>query len=38
MDLVVAMAQYKVPLLAAVNGKCTAGRMTFLEQTDHAIA
>ena len=37
-DLVVAMAQCKLPLVAAVNGKCTAGGMTFLEQTDYAIA
>jgi enoyl-CoA hydratase/carnithine racemase len=36
-DLVVAMAQCKLPLVAAVNGKCTAGGMTFLEATDYAI-
>lgn len=37
-DLVVAMAQCKLPLVAAVNGKCTAGGMTFLGATDYAIA
>jgi len=37
-DLVVAMAQSKIPIIAAVNGTCTAGGMTFLESTDYAIA
>jgi enoyl-CoA hydratase/carnithine racemase len=37
-DLVVAMARCKLPIVAAVNGKCTAGGMTFLGCTDYAIA
>ena len=37
-DLVVAMAQSKLPIIAAVNGKCTAGGMTFLDCTDYAVA
>lgn len=37
-DLVVAMASSKLPLIAAVNGRCTAGGMTFLGATDYAIA
>jgi len=37
-DLVIAMAQCKLPIVAAVNGKCTAGGMTFLGCTDYAIA
>jgi enoyl-CoA hydratase/carnithine racemase len=37
-DLVVAMAQCKLPIVAAVNGHCTAGGMTFLGATDYAIA
>jgi len=37
-ELVVAMAQSKLPIIAAVNGKCTAGGMTFLSCTDYAIS
>lgn len=37
-DLVVAMAASPVPLLAAVNGRCTAGGMTLLGATDYAFA
>lgn len=37
-DMVVAMAKCKLPIVAAVNGKCTAGGMTFLDCTDYAIA
>lgn len=37
-DLVVAMARCKPPIIAAVNGKCTAGGMNFLGCTDYAIA
>jgi len=34
--LVVAMARCRLPLVAAVNGKCTAGGMTLLGATDYA--
>src|SRR5690606_35150711 len=37
-ELVVAMAQSKLPIIAAVNGTCTAGGMTFLDSADYAIA
>jgi enoyl-CoA hydratase/carnithine racemase len=36
--LVVAMAECRLPLVAAVNGTCTAGGMTLLGATDYAFA
>ncbi len=36
--LVVAMAESRLPIVAAVNGRCTAGGMTLLGSTDYAIA